>query len=111
MDSIVAFQAVDRGSIPRHRNTFTSCGQVKCFAGCWTKETPNIDKMAREGMLFPSFYSAAPICSPSRASLMTGIRVLSRVLFIGQLLFGAETAWLKLLYYRLLVQSIDKFYI
>ncbi|XP_063690653.1 N-acetylgalactosamine-6-sulfatase-like [Bolinopsis microptera] len=40
--------------------------------GNWAKETPNIDKMASEGMLFPSFYSAAPICSPSRAALMTG---------------------------------------
>jgi len=36
------------------------------------KETPNIDKMAAEGMLFPSFYAAAPLCSPSRASIMTG---------------------------------------
>ena len=41
-------------------------------SGNWAKETPNIDKMASEGMLFPSFYSAAPICSPSRAALMTG---------------------------------------
>ena len=28
------------------------------------KETPNIDKMAAEGMLFPDFYSANPLCSP-----------------------------------------------
>lgn len=33
--------------------------------------TPNIDRMAEEGMRFTSFY-AAPICGPSRAQLMTG---------------------------------------
>ena len=40
--------------------------------GNWAKETPNIDKMAAEGMLFTDFYAANPVCSPSRASLMTG---------------------------------------
>lgn len=30
------------------------------------KETPNLDKMAAEGMLFPDFYSANPLCSPCR---------------------------------------------
>jgi len=34
--------------------------------------TPNIDRLAAEGMQFTNFYSAAPICSPSRAALMTG---------------------------------------
>lgn len=36
------------------------------------KETPNIDQMAREGLLFNNFYTANPLCSPSRASLLTG---------------------------------------
>lgn len=35
-------------------------------------ETPNIDSIAREGMQFSDAYSAAPICSPTRASIMTG---------------------------------------
>jgi arylsulfatase A-like enzyme len=35
-------------------------------------ETPNIDKIAAEGMIFKNAYAAASICSPSRASLMTG---------------------------------------
>jgi len=35
-------------------------------------ETPNIDGLARAGMSFSDAYAAAPICSPTRASLMTG---------------------------------------
>ncbi len=35
-------------------------------------ETPNIDRLAREGMLFTDAYAAAPVCSPTRASIMTG---------------------------------------
>jgi len=34
--------------------------------------TPHLDRLAAEGMLFTNFYSAAPICTPSRAALMTG---------------------------------------
>lgn len=34
--------------------------------------TPNLDKLARRGTRFSNFYSASPICSPSRASLLTG---------------------------------------
>ncbi|XP_044111491.1 N-acetylgalactosamine-6-sulfatase isoform X3 [Neovison vison] len=37
-----------------------------------SRETPNLDRMAAEGMLFPNFYSANPLCSPSRAALLTG---------------------------------------
>jgi len=36
-------------------------------------ETPNIDALARRGMLFNQAYAASPICSPTRASIMTGL--------------------------------------
>ncbi|KAL1439781.1 hypothetical protein MTO96_009635 [Rhipicephalus appendiculatus] len=36
------------------------------------RETPNLDKMASEGTLFTDFYAASPVCSPSRAALLTG---------------------------------------
>jgi len=35
-------------------------------------ETPNIDRMAKEGIRFAQFYVNSPVCSPSRTALMTG---------------------------------------
>jgi arylsulfatase A len=37
-----------------------------------TIRTPHLDRMAREGQRWTSFYSAAPYCTPSRAGLITG---------------------------------------
>jgi len=44
---------------------------VGCF-GAEGFETPNLDHMATEGAKFTSFYSAAPVCTPARAALLTG---------------------------------------
>ncbi|MBR9999776.1 MAG: arylsulfatase [Cyclobacteriaceae bacterium] len=44
--------------------------------GCYGQEkfgTPNIDRLASEGMLFTSHYSGSTVCAPSRSSLMTGL--------------------------------------
>lgn len=44
-------------------------------AGCYGAkdlETPNIDRIAKRGIRFTQFYAAAPVCSPSRAGLLTG---------------------------------------
>jgi arylsulfatase A-like enzyme len=46
-------------------------GDLGCF-GSTTIETPQIDRLAREGARLTSFYAAAPICTPTRAALMTG---------------------------------------
>lgn len=42
------------------------------FMGSGYFETPNIDKMASEGMIFENGYSNAPNCAPSRACLISG---------------------------------------
>ncbi len=46
-------------------------GDLSCFGGAQVY-TPHIDKMAEEGAKLTSFYVAAPLCTPSRAALMTG---------------------------------------
>jgi len=42
------------------------------FTGSTFYETPNIDKLAASGMVFTDAYAASPICSPSRAAIMSG---------------------------------------
>lgn len=46
-------------------------GDIGCF-GSELHRTPGIDNMAKEGMLLTSLYSSSGVCTPSRASLMTG---------------------------------------
>lgn len=45
--------------------------ELGCYGNTFN-ETPNLDRMAREGMKFTQAYAAAPVCSPTRAAFMTG---------------------------------------
>lgn len=58
--NVVIFYADDMG-----------IGDVGCY-GCEDIDTSNIDALAASGVRFTNYYSAAPICSPSRAALLTG---------------------------------------
>lgn len=69
---------LDQGMTTRTRPNFViilcdnlGYGDVGCF-GSKLHRTPNIDRMAQQGMRFTDFYATSGVCTPSRASLMTG---------------------------------------
>ncbi|MCK4911016.1 MAG: sulfatase-like hydrolase/transferase, partial [Thermodesulfovibrionales bacterium] len=47
---------------------------VGCMGGHPDARTPNIDKLSKRGVLFTNAHTSAPICGPSRTSLMTGLK-------------------------------------
>ncbi|MHC4680142.1 MAG: sulfatase family protein [Planctomycetota bacterium] len=47
---------------------------LSCY-GCRIIDTPNLDRLAREGALFENCYASCPVCTPSRASMLTGLAV------------------------------------
>ena len=71
---LVAFAVQGIAAKPNFVVIFTDdqgYGDLSCFGGKHVS-TPRIDKMAKEGARLTSFYVAAPVCTPSRAALMTG---------------------------------------
>ena len=66
-----------RGDAPRPHIVFVladdlGVGDVGCYGGRIVP-TPSLDRLAAEGVRFTQYYSASPICSPSRAGLITGM--------------------------------------
>lgn len=70
------FSTLSAAGAPRPNIVVLLCddlgyGDLSCFAHP-TVRTPNLDQLARDGVRFTDCYSASPVCSPSRAGLMTG---------------------------------------
>src|SRR4051812_36130620 len=64
------FAADDRPNIVFILADDLGYGDLSCYGG--KTPTPNLDRLAQEGTRFTQAYVAAPICSPSRAALITG---------------------------------------
>src|SRR5205085_1595380 len=64
------------------------------FNGSTYYETPNIDRIAREGIRFTDAYASASICTPSRASILTG-RYPARI-HLTEYIPGDPYPWAKL---------------
>ena len=70
----IATTAVSKENLPNI--VFLFCddlgyGDLACY-GSNKNRTPEIDKLAKNGVLFTDFYAASGLCTPSRAALMTG---------------------------------------
>lgn len=63
-------------------------GEIGCY-GQQKIETPQIDKMAAEGIRFTRFYSGSTVCAPARTSLLTGMHT-GHALIRGNLPFAPE---------------------
>ncbi|MDB4384796.1 sulfatase-like hydrolase/transferase [Opitutaceae bacterium] len=49
----------------------TNC--VGCYSGNPDLKTPNIDRLAADGVRFDHAYTCSPVCGPARSAIMTGL--------------------------------------
>lgn len=76
--SCICLSFFSMAAIPERPNVlFIAVDDLRPELGCYGKEhilSPNIDRLAREGMLFTNAYCNVPVCGASRASLLSGVR-------------------------------------
>ncbi len=69
--SVIKLRADDRPNIVVVLCDDLGYGDLECYGHPYIK-TPNLNRLATEGIRFTDFYSTAPVCSPSRVGLLTG---------------------------------------
>ncbi|TWU39605.1 sulfatase family protein [Novipirellula artificiosorum] len=69
--SVPELKAADRPNIVVVLCDDLGYGDLECYGHPQIK-TPHLNQLAKEGIRFTNFYSAAPVCSPSRVGLLTG---------------------------------------
>ncbi|MEZ6057031.1 MAG: sulfatase [Planctomycetaceae bacterium] len=66
-----------KASTRRPNVLFIAVDDLACTLGCYgdlVAKTPNIDRLAASGVCFQQAYNQLPLCNPTRASIMTGLR-------------------------------------
>ena len=73
-----AYSQVQAEEVERPNVLFIAIDDLNDWIGCLDghsqAKTPNIDRLAKSGVLFTNAHCQAPICNPSRVSLLTGVR-------------------------------------
>ena len=76
LSCLLSHFAISQGAPPNV--LFIAIDDLNDWVGCLNShpqvKTPNIDALAQRGTLFTNAHCQAPICNPSRTSLMTGLR-------------------------------------
>jgi len=70
--TIASASAADRRNIVVILADDLGAGSISAVYGADLHETPRLDGLAKESVLFRQAYASAPVCSPTRAALMTG---------------------------------------
>jgi len=77
LSTLISFQAITAATAERPNVLFIAVDDLRPELACYGAEhihSPNIDRLARRGVLFERAYCMVPTCGASRASLLTGIR-------------------------------------
>ena len=82
------------------------------YAGHPLVKTPNLDRIARQGVIFSNAYCGSPVCAPARASMMTGMYPSDNSSFCNSTPWdGTHPAWAKRLkqagYYARSIGKLD----
>src|SRR4026207_1227418 len=74
---LAAPTTISAANVPRLNVLLIVADDLRCALGCYgdaQAKTPNIDRLARRGVLFERAYVQYPVCNPSRTSMLTSTR-------------------------------------
>jgi len=76
LSGIIIMMSCDNRTIDRPNILWITCEDLSPILGCYgdsLAKTPNIDRFAKNAVRFTNAYATAPVCTPARSSLITGV--------------------------------------